>query len=171
MSSPRCHPDERLQPLCDRRSWAGQFCAAAAVVAALALIALTAAPAQACACAPPKTVAVAAGRSPAGERWRVGASRHGRYVGFETTVVGQPDAGAFLDVGARRLRGGCRALIGTADYVSGWQEIAGPVDRSVHRLEIPLADGRKVSVAPPLLRTSSRHAHAWLRGFRWASVF
>jgi hypothetical protein len=148
------------------------FVTSAGVIALWAVVMLSAAPARSCACRSPRTVPVATGISPAGERWRVGAARVGqRKVEFETTVAGQPDTGGFQGVGTHRLLGDCRALIGTAEYDSGWQQIAGPVDRSVRRLEVMLADARKVSVAPALPRAGSRRNHRWLRGFRWASLF
>jgi hypothetical protein len=93
---------------------------------------------------------------------------HG-YVEFQTEVAGQPDTGGFTDIPRPTLRSRCRAHLGTADYDSGWQEIAGPVDVSVVWVDLRLRGGRHVGAAPRPLH--GRGTHPWLRGFRWMSAF
>jgi hypothetical protein len=119
--------------------------------------------------APAGAVTVAVGRSPAGERWTVGA-HHPRAGGvdFHTLVSGQPESGGTTTVPS--LRGGrCRTALDSAAYDSGWQQVAGPVDVSVVWVDLRLRDGRHVGAAPQPLRT--RRSHRWLRGFRWMSAF
>jgi hypothetical protein len=107
--------------------------------------------------------------SPAGERWSATARQQKTGIEFETVVLGQSDTGGFIDLSSHRLRGNCRVVVARADYDSGFQETAGPVDVSVVLLDLALSDGTRVRVVPKVLR--SRTAHRWLRGLRWLSVF
>jgi hypothetical protein len=83
-------------------------------------------------------------------------------------VSGQPDTGGATEVPGR-IRDGCRTALDSADYDSGWEQVAGPVDVSVVWVDLRLRDGRHVGAAPEPLR--SRRSHPWLRGFRWMSAF
>jgi hypothetical protein len=136
---------------------------AALLVVALALTLVAAATAIAAG------ARVAGGHSPVGERWTVTASRSAGFVEFQSNVARQPDAGGTTSVPARRARGRCRAFLGTTDYASRWQQIGGPVDRSVVWIDVRLRDGRHFGTAPRPAR--SRRGHRWLRGFRWTSLF